>query len=948
MSTHNRISNLVNSQVPFFVRNDHTQFVTFLEKYYEYLEQDTKALDRIKGFFDIQNIDLTDDEFAEHLYATFMKFIPSHVETDKKLMLKHIKDFYRAKGTEKSVRFLMRAIYNAEISFYYPKQDVLKVSDGKWYIQKSIRVADTKINGVANTEISGLEKYVSTRLLGLTSNTSATVERVERFYEQGAQIDELVLSNIDGTFDSGETILALFDDIEQTSNISSTLFSGLINSITVENGGTLYEVGDPVIIVSSTGQGACAAVASVTTGNVASIAVVEGGAGFQSNNFILISGGGPGGGGANAYISEVDTSGDVHPNTYNICSTTIDMIANVFINSANYGANGNFCNANSTIQQLCDYWQYANTGPARTVVVTLGGENYTEQPSFSVFANTSILSLGILGRMEIIEGGINYHIGDLIEFVNLPGCLGTGASANVTNVDANGSITQVGWRTLPGHITGGAGYSIDTLPGTHLLSNTGTGANIAVTAILGSGEELRADTSTIGSILRIIVTSKGQGYDANTTIDLTQSGDGLATANATILEGIITYPGRWLNDDGHLSSYNFLQDRDYYQDFSYVIRSRLSIEKYRSVMKNLTHPAGTKLWGEYLHEAVVEDDYEDVNEASPWNTIGFKTYVKTGNTINVAYTTNPFKVGDQVTLEFTSGNFSNVSNGIYTITGRGNNHILAVSTVTGNTSGNVEIGMYSVLWTPDNYEDTIAYWFDANDGIMTGTYVNQANVTSWPNKGTTGGTAVQANTAHTPIMSYPMGTFNNFAVVAYWFDDRILSMPSVFEQEPWGIYDSGLMLGNTYTAPWDGENIHGAHIFCSRISAGAGDIDTPVHRVDGREKATASVDDAWENNNDQTWFLAGYISWSGEDNKGRWTTSEGGVFSIGNRPSLDRTAGTNFAEIIGFNRKLNDEEIEVIEGYLAWKYNYASRLPDTHQFKRRPPRITLNKMIRGY
>jgi hypothetical protein len=695
--THNRISTLINSQVPFFVRNEHQNFVTFLTRYYEYLEQDTKALDRIKGIFEIGDIDLTEDEFAEHLFATFMKFIPSHVETDKKLILKHIKDFYRAKGTEKSVRFLMRAIYNAEISFYYPKQDILKASDGKWYIQKSIRVADTQINGVANTDITGLEKYVSTRLLGLSSNTQATVERVERFFEQGAQIDELVLSNIDGTFASGETIEALFDDTEATSNISSTLFSGLINSITVTDGGTLYEVGDPVIIISTTGAGACAAVASVTTGNVASIAVVNGGAGFQANNFILVTGGGDGGG-ANAQISEVDVSEDYHPNTYNISYTTIEMLANIGINTANFGVNGNFGNANTSLANLQSYWMYSNTGPARSVVVLLGGEDYTESPSFSVLANTSVQALGILGRMEIVDGGTGYHINDKIEFVNLPGCLGTGATANVTNVGPGGVITDVRFKQLAGHPVGGAGYSYSTLPGTNVLSNTGSGANIAVTAVLGSGEDLRADRSTIGSIQRIIVYSKGEGYDDNTSIDLTQSGDGLANATASILEGIITYPGRWLNDDGHLSGYNFLEDRDYYQNFSYVIRSRLSIEKYRSVLKNLTHPAGTKLFGEYIHESVMTDDSPTEEQISAAYTIKLKTYVKTGNLVNISYASQPYVANDMVTLQFTSGDQQNVFNGIYSVAIANTNFLRLYSANnmnTLNTSGNVEIGLYS-------------------------------------------------------------------------------------------------------------------------------------------------------------------------------------------------------------------------------------------------------------
>ena len=281
MSEHNRISNLIKSQVPFFVRSDHEQFVKFLEKYYEYLEQDEKVVNRAKTVRDLNDIDLSPDEFAEHLYNTFMQFIPKNIETDKRLLLKHIKDFYRAKGTEKSIRFLMNALFHAQTSFYYPKVDVLRASDGKWYIQRSLRVTDTRINGLANNTIAGLEKYVGTRVVGVTSNAFATVERVERIFDQGAQVDEIILSNIGGEFRNGETIRATFDDIEATSNISSNIFSGIVNTITINEGGVGYQVGDPAIIVSATGSGAVASVAQVTTGNIVAIAVTSGGAGYR-------------------------------------------------------------------------------------------------------------------------------------------------------------------------------------------------------------------------------------------------------------------------------------------------------------------------------------------------------------------------------------------------------------------------------------------------------------------------------------------------------------------------------------------------------------------------------------------------------------------------------------------------------------------------------------------
>jgi hypothetical protein len=52
MTANNKISNIIGSQVPFFVKNDHPQFILFLEAYYEFLEQNGQTIERIKNVRD--------------------------------------------------------------------------------------------------------------------------------------------------------------------------------------------------------------------------------------------------------------------------------------------------------------------------------------------------------------------------------------------------------------------------------------------------------------------------------------------------------------------------------------------------------------------------------------------------------------------------------------------------------------------------------------------------------------------------------------------------------------------------------------------------------------------------------------------------------------------------------------------------------------------------------
>lgn len=56
--------------------------------------------------------------------------------------------------------------------------------------------------------------------------------------------------------------------------------------------------------------------------------------------------------------------------------------------------------------------------------------------------------------------------------------------------------------------------------------------------------------------------------------------------------------GYFSDSAGFLSSEKKLQDSDYYQDYSYVIRAGISVDKYRDIVMNVIHPAGLKMIGE--------------------------------------------------------------------------------------------------------------------------------------------------------------------------------------------------------------------------------------------------------------------------------------------------------------------------------------------------------------
>lgn len=633
--SNNKISHLINSQVPFFVRNDHPNFVAFIEAYYRFLEQEEETINQIKLIKNNIDIDQSLEIFLEKFYNQYLKLIPNNILADKKLLVKHVKDFYLSRGTEKSIRFLMRILFNEEVSeFYYPKRDVLRASDGKWFIEKSIKVDNIRVDGISNTNLTVLSNFVNKTIRGNTSNATAVVERFDTYYDGGLLVNELKVSNQFKTFDSGEVIFATFEENGITKSLTANLFAGSINTINLVKSGTGYKIGDTLVVESNTGTGAVIIVSSVSSGNVKSIFALNGGAGYQANNFLLISGGG--GTGAIARIESVQSGSIYHPNTYNIVSSIISLEANTPINNTVY-SNLNSSNVNTAIANAVSYFTYANTGPIQTIQVIIGGDGYTSLPTVTAQANTVVRSLGILGRMEIVNGGEDYVIGDTIVFNNTPGGYGYGAIANVTNVNANGTITKINFYANTGEMVGGTGYNQNFLPTANVVTSTGSNANIVVVAVLGEGANLRSVTDSAGAIQSLSILSRGQGYQTAPTINLQSIGDGTAQVVATVVSGTFTYPGRYINDDGHVSGYNFLQDRDYYQDFSYVIKIGRSIEDYRKPLKELIHPAGMKVFGEYIRV----DNGENINLQISIAQSGVEKYILyDDNVMTPANTTN--------------------------------------------------------------------------------------------------------------------------------------------------------------------------------------------------------------------------------------------------------------------------------------------------------------------
>lgn len=527
------------------------------------------------NFVDNRSLETSVGNYVNYLQDELYASIPQNYFGNKRFLASKFKEYFQSKSNEQSYRFLFRLLFNEPIELYYPGEDLLRVSDGKFEKTQIIRVQ-------AEEDIFDfLEKTIR----GTSSGALGNVVDIKKFFIGSVEVAEFTLKLVFGTFSAEEMIV----DIENTDLTTNTY--GIITGFTINDAGSGYSFGDQIPIIGD-GSEVSAIVSSIAESPIDKLLINAYGYGYRLGTDATIDNSGTGGDGLVIRVTEL-------ANTYQVIS----------------GSN------TYTLGEISE------------IKILNRGENYTKAPAISL-EDTIIKSLGLLYEdlITIDNSGNNYAVGELL---TISGGDGSGAEGQVASVgntapygeenllfedgfiiiqdnEVNGkksAIKAEDWVNtgpiLRIELTDfGTGYTLDGLPNVEIESantTSGTDAEFTATGIQGFGADVDVDvannTAGIGSIRAIQIIDPGINY-TTATANLVSIGNG--DANLTpIISGLFVSDGNFVNDDGKLD-FKILQDSFFYQDFSYVIRSGIVLSTYKETIKNTIHPAGLELFGEIL------------------------------------------------------------------------------------------------------------------------------------------------------------------------------------------------------------------------------------------------------------------------------------------------------------------------------------------------------------
>lgn len=132
-------------------------------------------------------------------------------------------------------------------------------------------------------------------------------------------------------------------------------------------------------------------------------------------------------------------------------------------------------------------------------------------------------------------------------------------------------------------------------------NNTFVSSGTQIDVFSSASLQVRQDS---GQVQKVKILNSGVNYqDANTTQIVAVHGAPRTGSEATftpVIGALTQYPGEFTTTKGFLSSDKFLQDADYYNDYTYEVRVAESFDRYRDILLKLLHPAGFKALGRFV------------------------------------------------------------------------------------------------------------------------------------------------------------------------------------------------------------------------------------------------------------------------------------------------------------------------------------------------------------
>ena len=668
--------------------------------------------------FDYADIDHTTEEFISYFSKDFVPSLDLTNVPNKRLAIKHISQLYQKKGTEESIKFLMRILFGEDAELRYPINEVIFASDSDFNQQRRLVVvmdADTlpsATDKITKYDTDGktvlVESVVENVYTKSTADRIYSLEVKNSHYGTFADGDAVTFLDRDGKTQYTGVIKGIISDTDLSDSSSVYVEHDDYGIILLEDGsgltlespnkGALYNLNDQIHFEGAKGDTdvvkAESVVNGVSHGPVTHVYIEDGGTNYNAGEIVVFDDSSTFGGGGVAIIGsvgdEILLEGGTLWGQFEVTATA----GQTLVNGVDDHGNRIFFNDN-----LVDVYvngilstpltDYSFKNDRVTFVSGLNAGDLVEINTVYnrlTYEDGTLINqettVGNIREVRILEGG-QYTVpprvfpGGYIYFEDVSGfqvgevVTGTNSSATATilkieekknRIIVKRESTDVNVFISGEQITGADSTTQKINTGVNVSTGTGAklfayGENIGAVESINIQEQgykfsesgllsstsyfpmlIETPTATLNRDVELTgdisgATAKVVSYDSGRHILTVTDLDGFFLDNETVsfnnvdefrilkfspFTGRGKYEGEGLMQSQLLGVKSTLdqdaanvQDGLYYQTHSYVVKVGESINKWRSALKDLIHPAGHIFFGEVAIKNTIDTVPED-------------------------------------------------------------------------------------------------------------------------------------------------------------------------------------------------------------------------------------------------------------------------------------------------------------------------------------------------
>lgn len=310
-----------------------------------------------------------------------------------------------------------------------------------------------------------------------------------------------------------------------------------------------------------------------TLGTIASLKAINPGTNYNANPFVLVRNDYIAGFNRKNIILEVTNRSGI----FDIGDTMTQSITTPTV-TVSYNANtGAFANGQGVTQSNGTANAFATINTVNSTAMVLSSVSGTFRANSAGGAGILSLTSGAIANATAVSNTTTTTLAKGV-IINLP-------NSSIVELKRTSFNTAFGYGTTVTSTSGGTATVLN------VFQNEDSGA-------MGNNAVVTANVSTArGIATQLEILSSGFGHQPGDIIELTSNTNEFAITGIANVFSQGTGEGYWINTRGMLNADKYITDGTYYQDFSYEIQSRLSLDKYANILRQLAHVEGTKMFG---------------------------------------------------------------------------------------------------------------------------------------------------------------------------------------------------------------------------------------------------------------------------------------------------------------------------------------------------------------